>query len=113
MLWQHKRVHDAPVCSAELADVVLESTPASTAAPADQANVFTAPSTSSQQAPADLEALLSKLMELLLSFPKKSVAIGLALKAASLLEEEQEVNPVSTLTWCCQILALLIPSICM
>ena len=90
--------------------MVLESTPASTAAPADQANVSTALFTSSQQAPADLEALLSKLMELLLSFPNKSVAIGLALKAASLLEEEQEVNPVSTLTsCCCQILALLIP----
>ncbi|CAK0732396.1 hypothetical protein CVIRNUC_000126 [Coccomyxa viridis] len=76
----------------ELADVVLESTPASTAAPADQANVSTAPFTSSQQAPADLEALLSKLMELLLSFPNKSVAIGLALKAASLLGEEQEAD---------------------
>ena len=89
--------------------MVLESTPASTAAPADQANVSTAPFTSSQQAPADLEALLSKLMELLLSFPNKSAAIGLALKAASLLGEEQEVNPVSTLTSCCQFLALLIP----
>ena len=93
MLWQHKPVHDAPVCSAGLADVVLESTSASTAAPADQATVSTVPSTSSQQAPANLDALLSKLMELLLSFPNKSVAMGLAIKAASLLEEEQEVSP--------------------
>ena len=89
--------------------MVLESTPASTAAPAEQSNVSTAPSTSSQQAPAELDALLSKLMELLLSFPNRSVAIGLALKAASLLEEEQEVSPVSMLTWYCQIPALLTP----
>ena len=89
--------------------MVPESTPASTAAPADQANVFTAPSTSSQQAPADLDALLSKLMELLLSFPNKSVAIGLALKAVSLLEEEQEVSPSGMLTSCRESLALLIP----
>ena len=45
-------------------------------------------------------------MELLLSFPNKSVAIGLAIKAASLLEEEQEVSPSSLVTSCGQTLYL-------
>ena len=89
--------------------MVLESTPASTAAPAKQSVVSTALSTSSQQGPTNLNALLSKLMELLLSFPNKSVAIGLALKAVSLLEDEQEVSPFSMLTQCYRSLALLIP----
>ena len=83
--------------------MVLGSTPASTAAPAEQASVSTAHPSSSQQGPTDLDALLSKLLELLLSFPNKSVAIGLALKAVSLLEEEQEVSLSSMLTLCCQL----------
>ena len=79
---------------AELAIVATESRLASTDAivpqtvPPGTETVATQPSLTHE-----LESFLKKLLELLVSFPNRSLAIAAALKAVWLLQECQEVRP--------------------